>query len=179
MVHNLGLPQVKDEQLWYSNDPESVVRPGALFSSTLKLGSPVRFLYHHINASTDGMYLGVQAINDSDSAAKVMIIPGDSKPDRNPVRAGLKAARSVSAGVDVFGSGEVVTIPAHETLPISLRRLLPGETMSGLCSLRLLSGPKGARRCGTDSWPLFQDRQPLGSPPFGAPRRGDGWGRAP
>jgi hypothetical protein len=153
VVHNLGLPQEKDEALWYSNDPESVVRPGALFSSTLKLDSPTRLLYHHINASQQALYLRVQAINDSDSVAQILIIPGDSKPDRNPVRAGLRAAdQYVRAWM--WGSGEVISIPAHSTLPISLRRLLPGETMSGLCSLRLISGPKELQ-VRTDAWPLF------------------------
>ncbi len=154
VVHNVGLPQTKDEVLWYSNNPESVVRPGALFSSSLKVGSPARLLYHHLNASDQAMYLRVQAINDSDSVAKVLIIPGDSKPDRNPVRAGLKAAdQYVRAWM--WGSGEVVSIPPHATLPISLRRILPGETVSGLCSLRLVSGPPDIQ-VRTDAWPPFQ-----------------------
>jgi hypothetical protein len=154
VVHNLGLPQAKDDALWYSNNPESIVRPGALFSANLKLGAQVRLLYHHQNSSNTAMYLRVQAINDSDTPARLLIIPGDSNPDRNPVRAGLKAAdQFVRAWM--YGSGEVVTIPAHETLPISLRRILVGETVSGLCSIRLVSGPTDLQ-VRTDAWPPFQ-----------------------
>ena len=39
-------------------------------------------------------------------------------------------------------SGDVVTIPPRSTLPVSIRRLAPQETASGLCTLRLLEGPE-------------------------------------
>jgi hypothetical protein len=152
-VHNLGLPQGQDAELWYSNDPESVTRPGSLFAGSLKLGAEARMLYHHQNAASQMMYLRVQAINDSDADAKILLMPGDSKPDRNPVIAGLKAADQYLKAW-MWGSGEVVTIPAHSTIPISVRRLFPGETASGLCSFRLVSGPPDIQ-VRTDAWAPF------------------------
>lgn len=138
-VRNIALPQKEEAELWYCNEPESVKALGGLFSANLNPESPARLLYHHMNATKKQMFLKVQAVNSSNETARVMIIPGDSKPDLNPVFAGIKAA-------DQFvrcwrsGSGEVVSIPPHSSLPISLRRLNPGQTASGLCTLRLLDG---------------------------------------
>jgi hypothetical protein len=153
VVRNIGLPQETDADLWYSNNPESVTRPGPLFSASLKQGKPVRMLYHHLNASTQSMYFRLQAINDSDQEARIMVIPGDSTPMRDPVLAGLRAADQFVRNW-MWGSGEIVSIPAHCTLPLSLRRLLPGDTTSGLCGLRLVSGPSDIQ-IRTDAWPPF------------------------
>lgn len=152
-VKNAPLPRRQDAELWYSNNPEILRGAEPLFSATLKQDAPARLLYHHVNGSSQAMYLRVQAVNDSDQSAKVVVIPGDSPPDPNPVRAGLVAANQYFRAWAV-GSGEVVTIPPHSTLPISLRRLSPGDTGSGLCGLRLVSGPKELL-VRTDSWPPF------------------------
>jgi hypothetical protein len=99
------------------------------------------------------MHVRVQVVNDNDEDAQIALMPGDCSPDKNPVRAGLKAALQYFRAWTT-ASGEVVTVPAHSTIPISLRRLSIGETTSGLCGLRLLSGPK-AVLLRTDAWPPF------------------------
>ncbi len=149
-VTNVMPPIATDEVLWYSNDPESVRNPGPLFMSTLEPSRSARLLYHHLNASTIPMLMRVQAINNSDAAIELMIISGDSKPDKNPVRAGMRAAIEYLPA-NYWGSGEVITIPPRSTLPLSLRRFSPGETVSGLCSVRVISGTGLTVR--TDVWP--------------------------
>ncbi len=139
-VKNIALPQKEDAELWYCNNPESIKRLGALFSASLIPDEPARLLYHHENSSGRLLVLKVQAVNDSEQVARIMIIPGDSKPDSNPVAAGLKAADQFVRSWKC-GSGEIVSIPPHYTLPISVRKLYPGQTASGLCTLRLLDGP--------------------------------------
>jgi len=153
VVRNLPAPRKPDSELWYDNSPEIVKRSMPLFSATLEQEKPARLLYHHINGSSQPMYLRVQVVNRSDEPAKVVIIPGDAKPDKNPVKAGLDAADQYFR-LWALGSGEVVTIPPQSTLPISFRRLAPGETLSGLCGLRLLAGPKDLL-VRTDSWPPY------------------------
>ena len=153
LVRNLGLVSRKDAELWYSNDPENVKQAGPLFSAPVVSNVPIRLLYHHINASTAPLYIRVQVVNDSDESAQIALMPGDCPPDKNPVRAGLKAALQYFRAW-TSSSGEVVTIPAHSTIPISLRRLAVGETTSGLCGLRLVSGPKSVL-LRTDAWPPF------------------------
>lgn len=139
IVRNVALSHRAETQLWYSNSPESVKRPQNLFSATLKVGSPARLLYHHVNDSPTPLATIIQAVNLSDRDARVVVIAGDAKPDRSPVLAGYLAAEQFVPSW-MCGSGEVVTIPPHSTLPISMRRLAPGVTSSGLCSIELLDG---------------------------------------
>jgi hypothetical protein len=141
-VKNASLDPYTDDDLWYSNNPETVRTPGPLFSDSLKAGGSARLLYHHMNGTMQDMFVRVEAINDSDEPVRLEIIPGDSKPDRDPVRAGMTAADQFMQNW-IYSSGEIVTIPAQSAMPISLRRLSPGETASGLCSLRQLDGRSG------------------------------------
>jgi hypothetical protein len=152
-IKNVPVPRHQDAELWYSNNPEVLSRPRALFSATLRPDEPARLLYHHINGTTQGLYLRIEAINSSDEPARIVIIPGDSRPNKNPVLAGIEAAAEYFRSW-IVGSGEIVTIPAHASLPLCLRRLDPNQTASGLCGLRLLSGPRELL-VRTDSLPPF------------------------
>lgn len=152
-VKNVPLSRVQDVNLWYSNDPETVRRPGGLFASTVKRGEAARLLYHHMNGMMSTLFLRVQAVNESDVPARVALTPGDGVPDRNPVKAGLDAAGQYMKGF-VTGSAEIVTIPPHGSMPICLRRLAQNETASGLCSIRLVEGPD-TLLVRTDAFPPF------------------------
>jgi hypothetical protein len=138
-LRNLPLGKKPESALWYCNDPENLKKPGPLFSSQLLKDNPVRLLYHHDNDSESPLFVRIQLVNDSDSAARILILPGDAKPDKNPVLAGLLAADQFLRHW-INNSGEVVYIGPRSSVPVSLRRVLPGETMSGLCDLRLLDG---------------------------------------
>ena len=152
-VKNVPLPRVADQSLWYSNDPETVRRPGSLFAASVKRGAAARLLYHHMNGTPDTLFLRVQAINESDVPARVALTPGDGTPDRNPVKAGLDAAGQYLKGY-VTGSADIVTVPPHGSMPICLRRLSQNETASGLCSIRLVDGPDSLL-VRTDAFPPF------------------------
>lgn len=152
-VKNVPLPRIQDESLWYSNDPETVKQPGHLFAGNVKKGVAARLLYHHMNGTPNTLFLRVQAVNESDVPARVALTPGDSAPNKNPVTAGLEAGSQYVKGF-VTGSAEIVTIPPHGSLPICLRRLGQYETGSGLCSIRLVSGPDSLL-VRTDAFPPF------------------------
>jgi hypothetical protein len=109
VVRNVPAGARKDSELWYCNHPENVKQAGPLFSAPLRLNAPARLLYHHINSASYPLFLRIQAINDTDIPAKVVLIPGDSSPDPNPVRAGMRAALQYFKAW-ASGSGEVVTI---------------------------------------------------------------------
>lgn len=153
IVRNASLPYRKESELWYCNYPENVQSAGNLFAANLKINQPARMLYHHINESGSPLFIRIQAVNDSDIPARVVVMPGDGEPDKNPVRVGLRAASQYFRALTT-GSGEVITIPPRSTLPISIRRLAPKETMSGLCGLRLIDGPTSVL-VRTDAWPPF------------------------
>lgn len=138
-VRNAPVGFAKEGELWYCNDPETVRAPGLLFTAQLSNTSPARLLYHHLNASPGGLFIDIQAINESDQPAQIVITPGEGQPDPNPVRAGIDAAENFYRNY-VYGAGELITIPPRSTFPIALRRLAPHQTLSGLCYLRLLAG---------------------------------------
>lgn len=155
-VNNLAIAHRREEELWYCNDPENVRQPGKLFAGRLQVSHPVRLLYHHINESGAGLYLTVWLSNAGDEPARVVIIPGDSPPDKNPVLAGYLAAEQF-VRLWMRGSGEVVTIPPRSQMPLSSRRLAPRETMSGLAYLRLLDGGPEAVTVTTEARSPYDD----------------------
>jgi hypothetical protein len=138
-VVNAGLAARDEDELWYCNEPESLKGPGVLFRGELKPERPVRMLYHHINDSPQVLYLDVEVHNTDDRPARMVVMPGDSRPDANAVRAGLQAAEPFFQAW-LTGSGEVVTIPPHCRMPLSFRRLGKNECGRGLAYLRLLPG---------------------------------------
>lgn len=140
VVRNLPLGFRPESELWYCNEPENVKGPGSLFAASLKRADPARILYHHINESPGGLYINIEMSNLSDKEAKIVIIPGDSRPDKNPVLAGYVAADQFLRGW-AKSSGQVITLPPRTSLPLAFRRLAPKETMSGLAYLRLIEGP--------------------------------------
>ncbi len=155
IVKNEALFNKPEQFLWYCNEPENITRFQNLFASELKPGIPVRLLYHHINASYSGMVVEAQVINESDVEAQVLILPGDSKPDKNPVLAGIVAGDQLLRNWIRF-SGEVVTVPPRSSIPIAIHRLAPQETMSGLASLRLLDGGPSRLVFRVDSMPPLE-----------------------
>lgn len=138
-VFNIDLASKDDDELWYCNIPERLSKPGPVFSNLLKPEKPVRLLYHHVNDTKGVLFFNVQIVNDSELPAKLFVIHGDSQPDRNPVYVGGEAGTEFLHAWRT-GSGEVVTLPPHKTLPICIRGLYPQQVASGICSLRLLEG---------------------------------------
>jgi len=138
-VRNLGLGSRGEAELWYCNNPESIKKVGNLFGAELKRERPVRFLFHHVNESARPLTVDIRAVNLGAQAARIVLIAGEGTPDKNPVLAGERAGDEFLRNW-IFASGEVVWLPAHSCIPLSLRLLAPGETTSGLCYLRLLDG---------------------------------------
>lgn len=138
-VNNLGLVGQADDFLWYCNDPERVAYARNLFSAELEVGKSGRLLYHHINVAPMPIVIRTMVFNNSDAPATISLTPGDSAPDKDPVGAGLRAG-------DLYfrawqsQSGEVITIPAKSSIPISFRKLAPQQVISGLCSIRSVEG---------------------------------------
>lgn len=139
VVSNVALGAAKDGELWFSNRPESIPGPGELFWGLLEPNEPIRMLYHHYNKSGSYLFVRLEVLNLSAKPAEILLIPGDSQPSKNPTLAGLQAADQYARNW-VQNSAEIVTIPPGSCLPISTRKLYLKQTMSGLCSMRLLPG---------------------------------------
>ncbi|MCC7435110.1 MAG: hypothetical protein IT363_10535 [Methanoregulaceae archaeon] len=153
-VRNEAIGFKNEVALWYCNHPENVARYQNLFAAKLEREQPVRLLYHHLNATPAGMYIEGQLVNESSQPARVVIMPGDSRPDRNPVLAGIVAGDQMLRNW-VHSSGEVVTVPPRASISLAFRRLAPQDTMSGLCYLRLLPGGPSDLLFRMDSMPPY------------------------
>lgn len=153
-VRNEVHPPLREDELWYGNDPEPVGRFGPLFATNLAAGRSARFLYHHINIAPQAMLFRAKIVNTGDRPARVQIIPGDSAPNRNPVLAGVQAGEQFVRNW-LTSSSEIVVVPPGQGIPISLRRFAPQETVSGLCSLRLLEGGPEQVLVRADALPVF------------------------
>jgi hypothetical protein len=138
-VRNLGLGSRNESELWYCNAPENIKKVGNLFGAELRRERPVRLLFHHVNESAGPLTVDIRLLNAGDAPARVVLIPGEGNPDKNPVLVGAEAGDEFLRNWAV-GSGEVVWLPAGTSIPVSIRKLEPGETTSGLCCLHLLEG---------------------------------------
>jgi hypothetical protein len=138
-VNNLGLMSRSEDDLWYCNDPERITKKENLFAAELDPDHSARLLYHHINDSKKMMVVRTMLVNNSDQDVQICLTPGDSAPTMDPVGAGLRAG-DLFLRAWVCDSGEVVTVPAKSCLPISCRKLRPKAVISGLCSIRYISG---------------------------------------
>lgn len=168
-LNNLTLAHKKEGELWYCNHPESIMGPGNLFAAELKDRWPARMLYHHTNATSDPLVVQVVVSNLQDTPAKLVFIPGDGTPHKDPVRVGLEAGEKFVRNW-LSGSGEVITIPPRSSIPFAMRRITPGETMSGLCYLRILPGGPDRLLVRTDAVdPRYMDAGWLAAANIAAP----------
>lgn len=141
-IVNTGLVLKRESELWYSNFPENVKRPATLYNRSLKSGQTVRVLYHHANGTSDPMTLQLGAYNLSSRPAQMVVIVGDGTPDPDPVRVGLDAGDLFIRAL-LTKQAEIISVPPRSFVPFALRRLNPGETMSGIAYLSFAStGPQ-------------------------------------
>jgi len=138
-VTNIGADMPREDELWYSNEPEQVTKPCRLYWAGLKAGRTARLLYHHQSSYHLPQVIRYMIANPTNLPAKIAIALGDSKPDRNPTRAGYSAGDQFLLKW-LSRSAEIVHVPANSVVPITVRLLLPGETCSGVASISLRSG---------------------------------------
>lgn len=135
-TNNSGEGVARDDALWYSNEPENIVKTGQLYWAKLGSGKSARLLFHHKNTTAMPVVVRYVVANPSDIPARLTIAVGEGRPDRNPTRAGYIAGDQFLSKW-VSRSAEVLTVPPHSAVPLSIRRLATDETCSGLASIGL------------------------------------------
>lgn len=135
-VTNIGASVPKENELWYSNEPERLTKTGRLYYNELPANRSVRLLYHHQNAYSVAQIVRYMIANPTDKPARLAVSLGDSDPDRNPTRAGYKAGNQFLQ-LRLRGSAEIIDVPPRTVVPITVRRLRTGETCSGIATLAL------------------------------------------
>jgi hypothetical protein len=157
LIRNVPKTVQSETELWYCNFPETIETTGQVFGGRIQSGKPIRMLFHHVNEARKGLLFHSQVINASDKPATILLIPGESQVDKNPVFAGIEAAESFFRNW-LSSSGEILTIPPHGSLPISMKRLAPHDTVSGLIYLALLEGGPDSVMVRADAkWPFQPD----------------------
>jgi len=96
-------------------------------------------LYHHMNTYQLPQVVRYMVVNSSDVPASVSIALGDSRPDRNPTRAGYAAGDQFLTKW-MSRSAEIVQVPPRTVVPVTVRLLAHGETCSGLATISLRTG---------------------------------------
>ena len=157
-VKNVGAEAFAEAELWYSNHPEQVTAPQRLYWAKLEPGPGARLLYHHRNRSSRPMVMQFVLANTGDEEVRVAISMGESDPVENPTLAGYQAGEMYLKRW-AKSSAAVATVPAHSMVPLSIRRLGPSETMSGLCTLRLIGDSGSLLLIGDAFWAADIDQQ--------------------
>lgn len=122
-----------------SNHPERILSDGILFQRLVE-GTPFRFMWHHRN-DPDGpeRYLVLQLTNPTSQSRRMRVLWSSYGPSPDEIHVGHTAALDYSVAA-VQGAGEEWTLPPNSTRTIEVRRVKPGQTMSGMAYLSDLSG---------------------------------------
>ncbi len=133
------LPPAATAALLYSNNPERVREYGTLFVGRLtKDKGAIRLLYHHQSAMDKAAWFTVELINDGSAPATVHVLGGSAGPVLDTVWVGVPP-RSFCATL-LQDLGAVLEVPAGSRVALTVQRLPPGLTISGLAQLRQLEG---------------------------------------
>lgn len=138
-VVNINRRTAREAELWYSNDPENVKAAQTLYTAQLEPEKPVRLVAHHLNQTSWPMQIRGLLANTTDKPATVFVRTGDADPHANPTFAGYLAGKEFTEGWN-RNEGTILRIPAGTAVPVILRRLAPGETMSVLGTLEMITG---------------------------------------
>jgi len=138
-VRNTAMSRDDVTQLFYSNNPERLLRYQTLFAGKLEPGRASRILYHHQNAIGKRARFLVEVINPSPTAATVRVTRGVSSPMVDTVLVGYVA------GV-AFMKDERANASVMERIPPQSRLILVSddlgnmETSSGILQLKQSEG---------------------------------------
>jgi hypothetical protein len=136
-IRRVALPKPQDVALYYSNNPETIRGPQALFWHSLREQAPARLLYHHQNLGTKPLNLAVDITNNGAAEARVQVVNGAAAPSMDTVLVGHQATYKFMKLLQT-GTGVIVRIPGKSTRRIFVNRLRAGDTMSGLMLVRPL-----------------------------------------
>ncbi|HIE08903.1 MAG TPA: hypothetical protein EYP65_03535 [Armatimonadetes bacterium] len=133
----LSLPD--PELLVVSNWPEKVTFPKTLLFHRLERGKAVRLLYHHLNAAGRTLEFSVDLLNPSDEVAEAQVVPACPKPAYSPLLTGHAAVVRYfrrRMRKDSF----ITEVGPRERRKVVRHTVRPGEVVSGILEVRLLSG---------------------------------------
>lgn len=122
------------EVLLLSNHPEKIFGEGVLYQRRATASS-FRLMWHHRN-DPEGVerYVSIALTNPNPAPRKMRMVWSSYGPSPDEIHVGHTAALTF-ASAGMAGNGEWITLPANGTRVIEIRRVKPGQTMSGVACL--------------------------------------------
>lgn len=124
-----------------SNNPENFTHPGLLFKGQFPDGSPSRVFYHHYNKGKAAYLFELQLTNPSDRLTKIHVMDGIAGPDPRELSVGAGAAERFFAALK-HNLGKVIEVSSGKSYPLVVRKVRPGESVSGILRISALDGTK-------------------------------------
>ena len=138
-VRNMIMPRDVVHQLFYSNNPERLLKYQTLFAGRLESDLSTRILYHHQNAIGKRVHFIVDVINPDKTPASFRVLRGVSNPLVDTVVVGYIAGLA-------FMKNHEDNVSVIENVPPQSRMILVSDTLnnmetaSGILQLRQLEG---------------------------------------
>ncbi|MCX6343641.1 MAG: hypothetical protein NT018_01040 [Armatimonadetes bacterium] len=138
-VNNSLMPSETVRQLFYSNNPERLLKYQTLFAGKLELDKSTRLLFHHQNDMGKRAHFIVDIINTGSTPAMFRVFRGVSSPSINTVLVGYMATTAFMT--DYKNEVSVIeTVPPQSRLVLVAHKLKHNETISGVVEIRQMSG---------------------------------------
>ena len=133
-VRNIPMPRAEASQIFYSNDPERLLKYQVLFAGKLEQSKPTRVLFHHQNAMGKSAHFIVDIINPSITPVKVKISRAVSQPLVDTLVVGYKASLAFLKD-DLADVATIETIPPESRLVVVSDMLGHLDTTSGILQI--------------------------------------------
>lgn len=138
-VKNIQMEPESVDQLFYSNNPERILKYQTLYAGKLETDKPTRILYHHQNMMGKRVHFIVEIINPNPTPAKLRVFGATSDPSIDTVVVGYQAG--VGFVKDQMGNISVIeSVPPESRLVLVSDFLKHEQTISGILQMRQLEG---------------------------------------
>lgn len=138
-IDNMSMPRELVQQLFYSNNPERLLKYQTLFAGRIDVNQVTRVLFHHQNDMGKRAHFIVELINPSSTAASIRVFSGISTPQVDTILVGYAASSAFLKGYSNDVS-IIEKIPPMSRLILVSDRLAHNETTSGVLEMQQLSG---------------------------------------
>ncbi|MCD4785584.1 MAG: hypothetical protein K8T10_17315 [Candidatus Eremiobacteraeota bacterium] len=139
-VENVAYKWQTPKLLLVSNKPEVIRKDGDLFKSKIKVGSPARYFYHHVNARHAAwrrLYISIE--NTSSIPAKIFIFPVGAGPSSDELFVGHMAVLAFFHGRRRH-VGWFITLKPGTRFLLEKRLVKNSQTVSGVGYINVVEG---------------------------------------
>lgn len=138
-VRDAAMPADDAAQLFYSNNPERLLKYQTLFAAYVDPNQPTRLLYHHQNAMGKRAHLLVELVNPTDQPAVFRMTRAVAAPLVDTVLVGYIASSSFLKSL-FYNASVIEHLPPQSRLVLVSDTLANMETASGIIQVKQTVG---------------------------------------